>query len=661
MVQKAFRCCIASLCLMLVSPLAIAQEQTINLRDAELQAFIDDVSIVTGYTFIVGPEVRGQVTITSQTALSPDEFFQVFLSTLRVQGYTAIRTAPGIYQIVPEGDGARAAGPTTDTDSGDLYQTSVIRLRNISAQEAIRSLGSMTSESGSVNASEAGNLVVINDYGSNIRSMESVLRSMDRDTSVTEMVSLENISATEMTRVIERLRNRTALGEDDQRFSVTVAPISASNSILIRGEADDVREMIALTRRVDAISESNQSFRVIYLNHADGESLIPILEQIATALSPTEGSQSGRMANSIGYHAPTNSIIMNAEPDLLRELEQVIERLDIRRPQVLIEAIIVEISDTAARDLGVQYVLAGDGDDATPFSYSRFGGNQVDLLALTGALSSPGGLVGDANSDDGQSNTTLQQVAIGSLLGSRGGVLGIGGQSNDGTLFGLILNALENDTESNILSKPEVTVLDNEQASLTVGQEIPITTGEALGSNNTNPFRTIDRQEVGVKLDVIPQINEGDTIRLTIQQEVSSVAGPVSASSFELVTNTRKIDTTVLADDGEIIVLGGLISRDQQQANDQVPGLGRIPGLGRLFRSDSTSEQRQNLMVFIRPTIIRSAEEMRSVSQRNLDFMAGEQRRATGSSNLEEIVDFMLGQDNSETLASDSGASPETP
>ena len=309
----------AGLTLFTATPASLAQEQTINLRNAELQAFIDEVSIVTGYTFIVGPEVRGQVTITSQTALSPDEFFQVFLSTLRVQGYTAVRTAPGIYQIVPEGDGARAGGPVSGTEDGDLFQSSVFRLRNISAQNAIRAIGSMSSESGTISASPAGNLVVVNDYASNVRAIGSVLRSMDRDTSVTEMVQLENISASEMTRVIERLRNRTASGEDDQRFSVTVAPISASNSLLIRGEASDVADMIALTRRVDAVSESNQSFKVIYLNHADGEDLVPILEQMSENLGPADATAGNARATSIGFHRPTNAIIIKIGVNTLGE------------------------------------------------------------------------------------------------------------------------------------------------------------------------------------------------------------------------------------------------------------------------------------------------------------------------------------------------------
>jgi general secretion pathway protein D len=238
-----------------------------------------------------------------------------------------------------------------------------------------------------------------------------------------------------------------------------------------------------------------------------------------------------------------------------------------------------------------------------------------------------------------------RQLAISSLLGSRGAIAGIGGQSS-GLTFGLILNALEQDTGSNVLSKPSILTLDNEEASFIVGQQIPITTGEVLGANNSNPFRTIERLDVGVQLQVRPQISEGDTIRLHIRQEASSVAGPVSQSFAELITNNRALETTVLADDGEIIVLGGLIGRDEQLNDGRIPGLGSIPGLGRLFRNESISSQRTNLMIFLRPTIVRSAEDMRILSAQAYAGMAAEQRRATRgqSSSLEEIMDMMMGQ-----------------
>jgi general secretion pathway protein D len=622
--------------------LANTQEgQTLNFRDAEIAAVIDDVSRLTGYTFIVDPDVRGRVTITSQSPLTSEEVFQVFLSTLRVNGYAAVRSAPGVFQIVPEAEGARAGAPVGAGRDGEIFLTSVIRLTNTSARDALRAIGPMISGSGAANAVESGNLIVVVDFASNIGAVEQALRAMDVDRSTVEMMVLENIPAEDMVSIVERLRTRTAQGEDDRAFAVTVAAVPASNALLLRGEPGAVGQMVALVRRIDAVSASNQSFRVIYLDHAEGEDLLPILEQFAEALSVGEAAD-GRPV-SIAHHSPTNAIIINASPDLLRELEQVIGRLDIRRPQVQVEAIVVEVSDRAARDLGVQFLLAGNGSDATPFGYTRYGStSSPDLLALTGALITDS--LDGQNGDGAAGASNLRDLAIGSLLGARGGAFGVGGQiGDDGALFGVILNALEADADSNVLSKPQVMVLDNEEASLIVGQEIPITTGETLGSNNTNPFRQIEREDVGVQLIVTPQINDGDTIRLQITQIVSSIAGPVSTDFQELITNNREITTTVLADDGEIIVLGGLIETDEQIALDAVPGLSRIPVAGRLFQSEARSERRRNLMVFIRPVIVRDAEDMRAVTRGAYDDTVNAQRQANeGRSRLEDIVTMMM-------------------
>lgn len=614
--------------------------QTLNFRDTEIAAVIEDVSRLTGYTFIVDPEVRGRITIISQSPLTSQEVFQVFLSTLRVNGYAAVRTAPGVFQIVPIAEGARAGAPVGGAREGDVFLTSVFRLTNTSARDAVRAIGPMISGNGAANAVEGGNLIVVVDFASNVEAVEEALRAMDVDRSTVEMLVLENIPAEDMVSIVERLRTRTAQGEDDRAFAVTVAAVPASNALLMRGEPRAVGEMIALARRVDAVSASNQSFRVIYLDHAEGEQLLPILEQFAEALTPGEAG-SGRPI-SIAHHAPTNAIILNADPDLLRELEQVIGRLDIRRPQVQVEAIVVEISDQAARDLGVQFLLSGDGSNATPFGYTRYNSSSSpDLLALAGAL------ITDGFSDDTTSTTgsaNLRELALASLFGARGGTFGVGGEIGDtGALFGVVLNALEADTDSNVLSKPQVTVLDNEAASLIVGQQIPITTGESLGSNNANPFRQIERQDVGVKLEVTPQINDGDTIRLNIVQEVSSVAGPVSANFQELITNTRQISTTVLADNGEIIVLGGLIETDEQIATDAVPGLSRLPVAGRLFQNEARSTTRRNLMVFLRPVIIRGPEDMRAVTRDAYNYSVAAQREANnGRSSLDDLVDMML-------------------
>jgi general secretion pathway protein D len=619
-----------------------AQEErgTLNFRNAELQAVIEDVSVLTGYTFVVDPQVRGVVNITSQAPMTREEIFEAFLAALRVHGYVAVPSGPGVYQIRPEREGARGGAGLAREGDPDVFVTSVVRLNSASAREAVRTILPMLSAPGSANALDSGNAIVITDFASNVRAMEDALRALDRDDSVVELLTLENVSADEMSRIIERMRAPLFQGEDNRRFAISAAPIPASNSLLIRGEASAVRELVSLARRVDAVSRSNQSFRVIPLSHADGAGLLPILEQAVATLASAEGDAAAQAARrtTVAHHPATNSIIINADPERLRELELVIRQLDVRRPQVLVEAIIVEVSDTAARDLGVQLLLAGDDGSAVPFAATRYGGGGADALAIAGAIAA-------GRDDDSDAADELRQLAISSLLGARGAIAGIGGQSS-GLTFGLILNALEQDSGSNVLSKPSILTLDNEEASFIVGQQIPITTGEVLGANNSNPFRTIERLDVGVQLQVRPQISEGDTIRLYIRQEASSVAGPVSQNFAELITNNRALETTVLADDGEIIVLGGLIGRDEQLNDGRIPGLGSIPGLGRLFRNESVSSQRTNLMIFLRPTIVRSAEDMRILSAQAYAGMAAEQRRATRgqTSSLEEIVDMMMRQ-----------------
>ncbi|OLF71068.1 type II secretion system protein GspD [Maricaulis sp. W15] len=610
-----------------------AQDSVVNFNQAEIQAVIDDVSAVTGYTFIVDPNVRGRVTITSQAPLTADQYFQVFLSTMRVHGYTVVPTASGAYQIVPGQAGARSANPVNADLRGDQFATAVVRLNHIASRDALAVVRPLVGTEGSVNATETGNVLVMVDYAENISRLRQVIRDLDRDTSVVEMVELTNVSAADMTRILQQMRTRSGVGEDETLFNVAIAPIPASNTVLLRGNRQAIDRMMALVRRVDSVSQSNQSFRVIYLSHANGEDLLPILQQVVDTMASTDGVT---RSPSVSHHAPTNSVVINAEPDVQRQLELVIRQLDIRRPQVLVEGIIVEMSDTTAHELGVQMLLAG-GDGDAPIAMTRFSSNNPDLLALTGAVTSPG-------DDDSDLNTTLRQAAINSLLGATGGTLGFGGQNGSGNLFGLVLNAVERDVNSNVLATPSILALDNEEAYFLSGQEIPVTTGEALGSNNTNPFRTVDREEVGVKLSVVPQITEGNTVRLHIVQEVSSVAGTVNAASTDLITNKREISTTVLADNGEIIVLGGLIRQEDEETNSGVPGLSRVPGVGRLFRSEGTTSRRTNLMVFIRPTIIRSEADMRALTENRYDFIRSEQMAGSesGTSSLESIVEMMM-------------------
>jgi general secretion pathway protein D len=309
----------------------------------------------------------------------------------------------------------------------------------------------------------------------------------------------------------------------------------------------------------------------------------------------------------------------------------------VRRPQVMIEAIIVEIGEGLARDLGVQYLIAGGEDSSIPFSATNFSRSAPNLLAITGALTIDEGEDGDDVSD------AVRGAALASILGTDGGLLGVGGETDDGGLFGVILNAVENDDESNVLSTPHITTLDNEPARILVGQNIPITTGEALGADNTNPFRQIERQDIGVMLAVTPQITDGDTIKLNILQEVSSIFDVVEG---EFVTNNRELETTVLSEDGEIIVLGGLIEGREDVADSKVPLLGDVPLLGRAFSSTSRERTRTNLVVFIRSTIIRDRDGARALTGRTMSGLAAAQdgRNGAAADRFDALLREALGE-----------------
>jgi general secretion pathway protein D len=627
---------IVALLLMSAAVRAQDEQALVNFNQAEIQTVIDDVSAVTGYTFIVDPSVRGRVTITSQAPLSPAAYFQVFLSTMRVHGYAVVPTSSGAFQIVPDQVGARSPSPVNTPLRGDRYATAVFRLDHASSQDALTVIRPILHPQGTANAAEDSNVVVVVDLAENLVRVRRIIQDLDRDTSVYEMVTLSNVSVSEMSAIVERLRSRTRSGEDDVLASVAVAPLPSSNSLLLRGSAPAVENMVALVRRVDAASVSNQNFKVVNLLHANGESVLPILQQMVEAM--TEEGLTGRRAT-VAHHAPTNSLVINADADVQREIERVIHQLDVRRPQVLVEGIIVEISDSAAEELGVQLLWTGTEDGTSPLAFTRYSSPSPDLLALAGAVSGAGG-----DSDDGDLvNGALRDAALSSLLGTRGGGFGFGGQTGDGSIFGLILNAVENDVESNVLATPSILAMDNEEASFISGQEIPITTGETLGADNSNPFRTIEREEVGVKLLVRPQITEGGTVRLYLDQEVSNVAGSVGSSSTELITNMRRVTTTVLADNGEIVVLGGLIEQNDANNRSQVPGLGNVPVLGRLFGTRGETTSRTNLMIFIRPTIIRSPADMQAVTAGRYNYITAQQRSAHpgGESSLEALVEMM--------------------
>jgi general secretion pathway protein D len=641
--------------LLAASALALAlapagAQQVLNLRDADIRAFIQDASKVTGRTFIIDPRVQGKVSVVTDRPLSRGEYLEVFLSTLRANGLVAVPMAGGAFRVQPVDGAASSAPAAARATSANSFVTEVFRLQTIDATSAVETLRPLVSREGSVTANRAGNSVVVADYADNIGRIRALLARIDRDSGATRLVALQNAGAREIAQSLQSLVTpRGGGGGDAAAASVSVVAVDSSNSLILRGDPVTVSRLIDIAQELDRRAASGSEIRVVFLEHADAEKLLPVLQQlvgqqVASAPAATPASAPSGNGDAPAPVAPSsitpaatrgpviaryegaNAIIISAPSDLQRTLGEVIRQLDTRREQVLVEAIIVEISDNAARQLGVQFLLGSLSEDGVPFALT----NSASLLNVGGALA-----IRELNessttttSDNGTTVTTttsnpsdnLLQEALGSVLGQDGIVGGSALQFGD-AVFGAIIQAVRTDTESNILSTPSVMTLDNQEAKLLVGQEIPITTGQALSNNFDNAFRTVQRQNVGIQLEVKPQINAGGTIKLFLKQEVSSISGPVSQDNSELILNKRQIETTVTVDDGDIIALGGLLDDNERRTLRKVPLLGDIPVLGELFTQRSRARTKTNLMVFIRPRILRSRQDAQNIAAQRYGYI----------------------------------------
>lgn len=627
----------------------------INYEKADIRAFIDEIALRTGRVFILDPRVEGQVTVKSPPngGLCPDEAWELFQATLRVHAYVATPVGVNKYRIVPVQDGPRSAGPVGAGVRGDLV-TEVVRLRYIDAREAAANLAQIVNERGVVSPQRGGNSLVIVDTADNVVRLKKVLATLDQDTTVYRTIPLANASATDVARMVTQIAKQEAGGEGASVSPVTVVPVEANNSILVRAEPAVLNRLSGVIIELDRLGEQQSDLAVIPLSNTDAEEMAKLLRELQSG-QPSAATPDGQAApaqagrTTITFHKPTNSLIINGDADTQRRMQSVVAQLDVRQAQVLVEAIIVEVSDNAARELGVQYFLTGLGGSAVPFSTTNFQSSTPNVLSLVGPTlletdNFPD--LGDADSDDSSFSDTLAQAAISSLLGINGFALGGAGQLGENGVFGAVLNAVREDRGSKILSTPSVVTLDNTEAELSVGQEIPITTGEAVGDDFQNAFRQIDRQDVGVILRVTPQINEGGTVTMKIEQETSSVAGQVISTSTDLITNKSRIATTALVDDGAILVVGGLIDDSSETVATKVPGLGNLPGFGNLFRTQTRSRTRRNLMVFLRPTILQDRESSESVTRKKLDFLRLRDFLYSGdpSDDLENLIRDLTGK-----------------
>lgn len=633
----------------------------INYDDADIRTVVDEISIRTGRIFIVDPRVTGRVTVKSPPngGICAEEAWELFQSALRVNGFVATPIGQNKYRIVPVQEGARSAGPVGGKAAGGDMVTEVIPLRFVDSREAAANIAQIVSANAVVTPVRSPNSIIIADTGDNIRRIKQLIAGIDRDRTVYRTIPLSNANASDVARTVQAIAKQENPEGGDR--PVSIVPVDSNNTILIRAEPAVLNRLSGVVAELDRLGGSRADLAVIPLSNTDAEDMAKLLREIAgggrsdsASVSAAPGQPGGAPAApllaptssgraTITFHKPTNAVIINADPEMLKTLQGVIAQLDVRRAQVQVEAIIVEVSDRTARELGFQNFVSGTNNSAVPFTTTNFQNVTPNILSLAGpALLQTGNLPSTVSSS---LTSTLTQTAVQSLLGINGFGFGGAGAIGD-TVFGVILTAVKEDQGSRILSTPSVVTLDNAQAELSVGQEIPITTGEAVGDNFQNAFRQIDRRDVGVILKVTPQINEGGTVTMKVEQETSSVAGQVISTSTDLITNKRRISTTALVDDGSIMVIGGLIDDTTETNATKVPGIGDVPGIGSLFKRSGKTKARRNLMVFIRPTILQDRESANQVTQRRIDYLRSREFLYTGdpSSDLERLIDQVTGK-----------------
>ena len=611
-----------------LSAVSAAQEYTVNLKDTDIQEFIKFVADVTGTTMVVDPNVKGKVRVISSKPVSQAELYDLFLSILDVQGYTAVRSGQ-VIRIVPSKDARSSPVPIMEDQAAvgnDEYVTQVIRLDNISAAKLIPVLRPLVPQQAHMAAYAPSNAIIISDIRSNIGRIVDIIERMDRSAvQTTEIIRLKYGVAEDVVSMLNTLeKSRQGEGAEADKEAVLVAD-KRTNSVVVTADEMSVDRIRKLVAYLDTPLEQSGNVRVIYLEYADATEIAEVLTRVMQNISRLEEGGSNKRAGSgestIEADEGTNSLIITADTDEMAALEAVIARLDIRRAQVLIEAIIVEVTVLEGQELGLQWLFANDS--------GVYGSNITTNEARRNSLSQLGGALVP---DDGSENIGTREVAA-SLATIPGTTLGWGVVDESLTMT-VILNALESQGNTNILSTPSLLTLDNEEAFITVGQQVPFVTGSytntGVGNGASNPFQTIERQSVGVTLKVTPQINEGDAVVMDITQEVSSL-GPALIAS-DIITNERKIETMVLANDGNIVVLGGLVEDKVTDSSEGVPVLSSIPLLGRLFRSDAVEVTKQNLLVFIRPTIIRNDEDLAGATAEKYRFIRDQQmeRRERG-------------------------------
>jgi general secretion pathway protein D len=613
-----------------VPPLA-AETVTLNLKDADIGALISTVAEVTHRNFVVDPRVKGKVTVISSRPMDSDEVYQVFLSILKVHGFAAIPSG-AVVKIVPDVNAKQDNIPTVtdrNTGRGDEMVTRVVEVKNVAAAQLVPILRPLVPQQGHLAAYPATNVLVISDRAANVERLVTIIRRIDQvSDSEIEVIPLQHASAAEVVRVLNSLERapggagKVPRGGGEGK-AVLVAD-ERTNSVLLGGDRSDRLRLRVIISHLDTPLDAGGNTNVVYLKYAEAKDLVPVLTGVGKKI---EGEAQGKVSApksefDIQADEAMNALVITAPPDVMRTLKRVISELDVRRAQVLVDAIIAEVSMNTARELGVQWVFSGlnSGNGVSPvglINFTNTGNNIADVI-----------------------NSAVDVANGGTVPTPAGNVLLGGGKVQKDSNFNYlaVINMLASDSNTNILSTPTLVTLDNEEAEIIIGQNVPFVTGSftstGAGNDATNPFQTIQREDVGLTLKLKPQINEGDALKLNIEQEVSSIAPSVAGAS-DIITNKRSIKTSVMVGDGNVVVLGGLIEKQTGESVQKVPLLGDLPGVGALFRSKAGNVTKTNLMVFIHPVILRdSAVAEQSTSSKYNYFRALQYKEGKDGVNL---------------------------
>jgi len=576
---------------------------SLNLKNADIHSLIETVALATGKNFIVDPRVQGKVTVISSSSVSADEIYQVFLSVLDVHGFIAAPSGSSI-KIVPKIN-ARVSGAVTEIShaqsAGDAIVTQVMAVKHVPAVQIVPVIRPLLPQEAHLAAYLPTNMLILSDTARNAKRVWDMVRRIDQplDQSL-EIVQLKHASAQEVVGIINSLglNPNIATGEATAKTQIVIAD-QRTNSIILNAGAELLPRLRALIAHLDApVAQMTGHTKVVYLHYSKAEALAPILTDMAAARPVNEEENADDQTPiqiSVQAEPSINALVITAPDATMVSMLAVIKQLDVRRAQVLVEAIIAEISSSTAAELGVQWALSN------------------------------GGLAGGTNF--GASGSSLVQLKANPLSLGSGLSLGIG-TFGSGAGIGALLRALASDTSTNIISTPSLLTMDNQEAEIVVGQNVPFVTGQYSstggGSTPSSPFQTIKRQDVGLRLKILPQINQGDAISLDIFQEISSIA-PSTVSAADIVTNKRSIQTKVIANDGDLIILGGLIDDNLQEISEKVPLLGDLPVLGAAFRYNKTQLVKRNLMIFIRPTVVRDAAVLNAASHGKYQLLRTQQ------------------------------------